>query len=227
MASWLSENSILTNRGIEILNKIKVGEGSISISRISASDGKVADLSTLPARTSLSGNSKNMVLSKVITKEGGSEVSFFISNEGFTSEFHVRQIGIFVQHPDYDGDQLYYIAQCEEAGHDVVPVYEGSSLTIGYSVFLQHSQESQVTISVAQSNSIVKDPNVTEGNIPVYMSGGDIKDSGINLEEFMQDYNTNLFRSDVPTVLKKNLHYGDELPTTGNVEGRLFFKRVQ
>ena len=224
MATWLATNSILTDRGIEILNKLKVGEGSITISRIAASDGRVSDVGTLPSRTALSGTIKEMTLSKVITKGEGSEVSFFISNEGFDTEFHVRQLGIFVQHPDYAGEQLYYIAQCEEDGHDVVPAQDESTITIGYTVYLQHSRDSVITISVSESGSISKDPNVTEGNVPVYAAGGDLQDSGVNLEDLVQEIQS-AFHSDSNIVLKSGLHYGDVLPESG-VVGRLFFKRV-
>lgn len=147
MATWRTENSILTQQGVDILNKLNLGQGHINISRIVAGSGRVSD-SALYKQSTLSGTQKNLNIDGYNTEEVGTELSFHLSNAGFTEDFAVHQIGVFVTHPDYEGEILYHISQCDAEGADIVPAYTGNALTLNYSLYLVHGNADNVTITI-------------------------------------------------------------------------------
>lgn len=147
MATWKSENSLLTSVGEEIFNKLKVGQGAITISRIVTGSGRVAP-SQLLKQTTISGVQKECTLNKANTSNVGSELSFIITNEGFTEPYSINQIGVYVTHPDYTGEQLYHISQCEEDDFDTIPPYSENAVTLDYSLFLVHGNSSSIVINI-------------------------------------------------------------------------------
>ena len=153
MATWKSENSLLTLMGVEILNKVKAGIGSITVTRVVAGSGRVAE-SQLFRQTALSGNTKPMVISSKSIKDDGSEISTYISNADFTQPFNLIQIGIFVSHEDYEGEVLYHISQCEEDGFDVIPALDETPVNFGYNIFLEHGNSSSINITVDPQGAV-------------------------------------------------------------------------
>lgn len=147
MATWKSENSMLTQVGLEILNKIKTGDGKIAITRVVAGSGRVP-ASQLFQQTTISGTVKPMVISGKDIRNSGCEISVYITNENFTESFSLNQIGVFVSHPDYQGEQLYHISQCESTGSDIIPSVEDTPVTFGYSLFLEHGNSEFADITV-------------------------------------------------------------------------------
>lgn len=188
MATWKAENSTLTQVGVEILNKIKAGVGSITITRIVAGSGRVP-ASQLTSQTALSGATKPMTILNKEVKSTGSEFSFSISNDNYTEPFSLHQIGVFVSHPDYEGEQLYHISQCEETGYDVIPALEETPVTFGYSLFLEHGNSSSISVTVdPQGSVLIKDFNnfrkdTVANNIVSMGSDGNLKDTGRQYSE--------------------------------------------
>lgn len=153
MAIWKSENSLLTQKGVEILNKVKAGVGSITVTRVVAGSGRVPP-SQLYTQIAISGTTKPMTIAQVRTREEGSEISINITNDGFTESFNINQIGVYVSHEDYDGEVLYHISQCEADGVDVVPPISNTPANFGYNLFLEHSNESSISITVNPQGSV-------------------------------------------------------------------------
>lgn len=153
MATWRPENSMLTQRGVEILNKLKAGVGSITVTRVVAGSGRVAE-SLLYQQTSISGVQKPMTISAKNTTDVGSEITFYIENKDFTEPYNLHQIGIYVTHPDYVGEQLYHISQCDANDYDTIPAISYTPVTQGYSVFMEHGNSSSVNITVDPSGMI-------------------------------------------------------------------------
>lgn len=147
MATWKAENSMLTQRGVEILNKLKAGIGSITVTRVVIGSGRVPE-SRLYSQTSVSGVQKEVEISSYNTSDKGSEIVFYVSNTDFTESYDLHQIGIFVTHPDYEGEQLYHISQCDEADFDTIPSILHTPVTQGYSIYMEHGNSYAVTISV-------------------------------------------------------------------------------
>lgn len=152
MATWKSENSMLTARGIEILNKVKAGIGSITITKIVAGSNRVPE-SRLYSMTQVSGTTKTLIITHEGYVENGSEISCYLTNAGFTENFELNQIGVFVSHPDYVEEQLYHISQCDEESPDIIPPFEDTPVTFGYSLFLEHANSSSITINVNPQSS--------------------------------------------------------------------------
>lgn len=154
MAIWKTENSMLTQVGVEILNKFKSGDGKgITITRIVAGTGRVSS-SQLFRQTTVSGTQKEMTIYGKNVVEGGSEIAFSINNTDFTESFELNQIGVFVTHPDYAGEQLYHISQCEEEGADLIPPHSETPVKLEYSLFLEHSNDSSITITIDPLKSV-------------------------------------------------------------------------
>ena len=153
MATWRPENSMLTQRGVEILNKLKAGVGSITVTRIVAGSGRVAE-SLLYQQTSISGIQKPMTISGKNTTDVGSEITFYIENKDFIEPYNLHQIGIYVTHPDYEGEQLYHISQCDANDYDTIPAISYTPVTQGYSIFMEHGNSSSVSITVDPSGMI-------------------------------------------------------------------------
>lgn len=147
MATWKSENSMLTQVGVEILNKVKAGIGSITVTRIVAGSGRVP-ASQLFQQTAVSGTAKPMTISQKGVRDSGTEISIYITNNDFTESFSLNQIGVYVSHPDYLEEQLYHISQCESTGFDVIPALDETPVTFGYSLFLEHGNSDSISITV-------------------------------------------------------------------------------
>lgn len=157
MATWRAENSMLTKVGVEILNKIQSGltSSGITITRIVAGSGRVSE-SSLYTQTAVSGNTKELVIANKKEVEGGSEISFYITNEGYTESFALNQIGVYVTHPDYEGEQLYFICQCDSAGYDEIPAHSSTSVRLDYSIYLAHGNSDAITITVDPLGAVNK-----------------------------------------------------------------------
>ena len=147
MATWKSENSLLTLRGVEILNKLNLGQGQITITRIVAGSSRVSE-STLYKQTAVSGDTLDLIIDAYHTDEVGTELSFHLSNEGFTQPFNLHQIGVYVTHPDYEGEILYHISQCDAEGADLIPAFAGNVLVMTYSLYLVHGNSSTISITI-------------------------------------------------------------------------------
>lgn len=173
MATWKTENSMLTLTGVEILNKLNLGQGQITIARIVAGSGRVSE-SVLYKQTAISGTQKNITINDYKTDEVGTELAFHLSNEGFTESFTVNQIGIYVTHPDYVGEVLYHISQCDSEGADVVPPFTGNATTLTYSLYLVHGNSSAISISIDPVGMVSKE------SFDAYKSANDTRITELN-----------------------------------------------
>lgn len=188
MATWLAKNSMLTEKGIEILNKIKAGNGKITVTKVVAGSGRVDD-SQLPSVTSVSGTVKPMILDQVSTRESGSEILIYIENTEFTEPFTLQQIGVYVSHPDYSKEVLYHISQCEAEGADIIPSPDETPATLDYSLYLEHGNSDSVVITVDPQGSLSNKTFISfKGNIKPDCivssdANGNLKDSGKSISE--------------------------------------------
>lgn len=188
MATWKSQNSMLTQRGVEILNKLKAGIGSINVTRIVAGSGRVSE-SQLYLQTTVSGDVKEMNLSSINTSDSGSEINFYISNADFTAPFTVQQLGVYVTHPDYSGEQLYHISQCDANGADTLPVSSETQITQWYSIYMEHGNSSSITLTVDPTGVVSREEfssltkNAIPGNFVTVDENGKIVDTGVSITD--------------------------------------------
>ena len=228
MATWQTSNSVITDAGIIVFNKIRFGIGNLTISKILISDG-VSSPESIHSLTDLVGNKKDAILSGIIPGDSGSEISLYVTNEGLSEDMKVRQIGIFVTHPDIQGEILYFVTQSDEENCDVLPKYQDSITSFGYSVFFEHSRTSSVVAETRQGDSIPKISSPISGNIPSITVNGDLKNSDVSIESVKEVIEKSM-RKGENIVLVQGVHYGDELPTGEDdlrrPVGSIFFKKV-
>ena len=188
MATWKAENSMLTQVGVEILNKIKAGVGSITVTRVVAGSGRVP-ASQLFQQTALSGTIKPMVITQKDVRDSGCEISIYITNADYTESFDLNQIGVYVTHPDYLGEQLYHISQCESVGFDVIPALGETPVTFGYSLFLEHGNSESINLTVDTQGMVriyefsAFKGDITFGNLIEVDSEGNLKDTGKKISD--------------------------------------------
>lgn len=153
MATWRSENFMLTMTGREILSKIQAGIGALTISRIVTGGGYVA-ASRLYEQTAVTDIKQELSLVNIDTTSEGSSIEVQCNNEDLEEAYTMYQIGIYVTHPDYEGEQLYWIGQCDIDTADQIPLPSDLPLAMNFMVFVEHAEVDQVTITVNPVGSV-------------------------------------------------------------------------
>lgn len=156
MATWNPDNVVLTQKGQEILSKVQAGVGKITVSKVVTGGGYVSP-SQLYKQTAVTNEKQTMTVTKVITDETGSEIALTVTNEDLEQEYDLYQIGIYVQHQDYQGDILYTIAQCDTDNPDHIPLPSVTVATLQYSIYMEHSNTSNVVIQVNPDGFVTLD----------------------------------------------------------------------
>ena len=156
MATWNPDNVVLTQKGQEILSKVQAGVGKITVSKVVTGGGYVSP-SQLYKQTAVTNEKHTMTVTKVITDETGSEIALTVTNEDLEQEYDLYQIGIYVQHQDYQGDILYTIAQCDTDNPDHIPLPSVTVATLQYSIYMEHSNTSNVVIQVNPAGFVTLD----------------------------------------------------------------------
>lgn len=156
MATWNPDNVVLTQKGQEILSKVQAGVGKITVSKVVTGGGYVSP-SLLYKQTAVMNEKQTMTITKVITDETGSEIALTVTNSELEQEYDLYQIGVYVQHQDYQGDILYTIAQCDTANPDHIPLPSVTVATLQYSIYMEHSNTSNVVIQVNPAGFVTLD----------------------------------------------------------------------
>lgn len=147
MATWNPSNVILTLKGNEILSKVQAGIGSLKVSRIVSGAGFVSP-SQLYKQTAVSNIKQVFSITEVNTDSNGSEIAITLDNKDLDEGYELYQIGVYVTHQDYQGEVLYTIAQCDVDSPDTIPSPSVTVAVFQYSLYLEHSNVSDVTINV-------------------------------------------------------------------------------
>lgn len=150
MATWKSENNVLTLKGQEIFSKVVAGKGRLNISSVKVGSGRVS-VAQLVKQTNLTDPKQSLSIKNLKSTEKGSSMICSLDNITVTQGYQLNQIGVFVTHPDYVGEQLYNIAQCNEGTSDTIPAFSDTPLTTEYQMYLNHSQfpeDVQVTVDL-------------------------------------------------------------------------------
>lgn len=183
MATWNSDNIILTKLGEQVLSKVQSGVGKLTVSRIVSGAGHVSP-AQLYSQTQITDIKQEMSVVKYTTNEQQSVISANLTNTGLEEAYDLYQIGIYVTHPDFTDEVLYLIAQCDSPDH--IPMPGDSPVTLSYDLVMAHFGTKEVTINVSEAGHV----DVTTFN------------------EFIEKTNTALNRkadlSDIPTTLPAN-----------------------
>lgn len=211
MATWSSDNVILTKLGEQVLSKVQAGIGKLTVSRIVSGSGHVSP-SQLYNQTQVTDIKQELIIDRYSTTNSSSSISASLSNSGITEAYDLYQIGIYVTHPDFTDEILYLIAQCDSPDH--IPVPEDTPVTLSYELVMAHSGTDNVTINVTGAGNVSVDTfNQFAEEINTTLNG---KASSTDLDEHKNDntmhvtteekeaWNGKANLSDIPTTLPAN-----------------------
>ena len=170
MATWNSDNIILTKLGEQMLSKVQAGIGKLTVSRIVSGAGHVSP-AQLYNQTQVTDIKQELSIVKYSTNESQSVISVNMSNTELTEAYDLYQIGIYATHPDFEGEVLYLIAQCNSPDH--IPVAGDNPVTLSYDLVMAHSGTKEVVINVSEAGHVdvttftefVENTNTTLSNI--------------------------------------------------------------
>ena len=135
MATWNTDNIVLTQKGSEILSKVQSGIGKITVSKIVSGAGYVSP-SLLYKQTAVTNEKQTLTVVGVSSDESGSVVEATLTNASLTESYNLYQIGVYVTHQDYEGDILYQIAQCNTHSPEQIPLPSVTPVTMSYSLYI-------------------------------------------------------------------------------------------
>lgn len=153
MATWNSDNIIITKKGEEVLSKVIAGVGKLTISRVVTGADYVSP-SKLYSQTQVSNIRQELDISSYSTTNEGTSLALRVSNEKLESPYPLYQIGIYVTHPDFSEEILYVIAQCDTDNPDIIPLPSETPVSLNYNFYLAHSGTSDVKITVSDAGVV-------------------------------------------------------------------------
>lgn len=146
MATWSSSNIKLTQKGQELLSKVQMGVGTLTITKVMTGAGRVAD-ADLFTQTAVSTPKQTMSITKVDTMSTGSNLELQVTNTNLSASYTINQIGVYATHPDM-GEILYMIAQCDSGTGDIMPLPSVTPVTMNFMFYLIHSALTNLSITV-------------------------------------------------------------------------------
>lgn len=155
MADWSSQNITLTAKGASALSKVQAGSGSLTITKVVASEQYVAE-STLREVTSLSvENLPLTIIDRHEVQDGGSVIQVQLSNLYLGKAFTLNEIGVFATHSDNPSEEfLYIIAQVDAETGDKIPLYATTPVTATYDIYLYNVGADNIEITISSAGLV-------------------------------------------------------------------------
>ena len=155
MADWSSSNITLTALGASALSKVQSGDGSLTITRVVASEQYVAE-STLREVTSLSvENLELIIVDRHEVQDGGSVIQVQLNNANLDAKFTLNEIGVYATHSSAPTTEfLYIIAQVDADTGDKIPLYSTTPVTATYDIYLYNVGADNVNVTVSSAGLV-------------------------------------------------------------------------
>lgn len=152
MSAWT--NGTYTKRGLALLSKLTQGS-SLKITKAVLGTGYV-NPTELANQTSVSGSRQNLLFKPESYPENGvCKLPMFVTNEGLTSGYIAKQIGLYAMDPDL-GEILFFISQSEHGteipSESIMPDYSAV-----WSFYFRYGQADNVSVTVDPSHTITED----------------------------------------------------------------------
>lgn len=152
MSSWTSGN--YTKKGLSLLTKLTQGS-SLKITRAVVGTGYVKP-DVLANQTAVSGIKQNLRFKAASYPETGTcKLPMFLTNEGLTTGYKARQVGLYAMDPD-EGEILYFISQ-SESGMDVPSETIMPEYSATWAFYFRYGQADNVNVTVDPSHTITED----------------------------------------------------------------------
>lgn len=146
MPNW--SGTILTNKGLALQAKVEAGM-IMQITKLKIGDGVLGTGQSVAILNDLVSPQKNITISSLTPLTSGiCKVHGVVTNEGITTGFYVRELGVFAQDPD-DGEILY--AYTADGAPDFLPA-EGGAVAV--------SEELVVNVGFSNASSITANINL-------------------------------------------------------------------
>ena len=156
MALWKSENCLLTLKGEEILNKVSMGVGKLTITRI-VTGGSYVPASQLYKLEKIPQEKQTLNVYDIREDNEGSYVKVEVSNSAINQAYTLYQLGVYVTHPSYTGEILYWLSQCEVDSADFIPLPSELPLSLTYGIFLYNVSTKDLVVKIDNSGYITRD----------------------------------------------------------------------
>lgn len=155
MAKWSYKNITLTTMGASMLSRVEMGDGSLTITRVIASEQRV-DEEDLQNVTGFSKeNIQFIITDRREVESGGSVIQVQLNNVELAEEFVLNEIGVFATHSsDPTKEFLYIIAQVDEGTGDKIPVYATTPVTATYDIYLYNVNASEINVTISASGLV-------------------------------------------------------------------------
>lgn len=174
MATWDPKNIVVTDIGAEILSKIQIGDGSITVTRV-VSGGSQVPYSNLHSLTEVPDIKQELSIVGYSTEGSVSLLNTTLSNNDLLVGYSMYIIGVYVTHPSYEGEKLYMVAECNIDSPDYVPEPSYTPVSLQYDLYLKHGGASSIVINVNNSESLPITGGTIYGDLTVI---GNIKVNG-------------------------------------------------
>ena len=151
MAAW--ETAIITNKGIALLAKLSSGN-SLYLTRAVSGAGYV-DPSLLPEMTAVTDQKQALQIGiQNYTDDGLCNVPIKLSNDGVTTAYTAKQVGIIALDPD-EGEILFLISQARNGEGTNVPTESDiPGFSAEWTFSIQYGQADGVNITVDPANTV-------------------------------------------------------------------------
>lgn len=155
MADWNSSNITLTAKGSSALSRVEAGDGSLTITKVVASEQYVQE-STLRKVTTLSvENLKLTIIDRHEVEDGGSVIQAQLSNLNLKKKFTLNEIGVFATHSSNPTNEfLYIIAQVDLGTGDEIPLYSITPVTATYDIYLYNVGADKVNVTISSAGLV-------------------------------------------------------------------------
>lgn len=166
MATWNPDNVVLTNKGNEVLSKVQAGVGGLTVTRI-VTGGTIIPYSQLYRCEDIPDIKQVCTILAKTTDRKGSEISVSVNNKDLEEEYALYTLGIYVTHPDFAGEILYLVAECDIEKPDLIPHPSVTIATMYYSLYMEHSNTDDITIIVNADGSLPLTGGQIDGDLTV------------------------------------------------------------
>lgn len=160
----------LTNKGLEVLNKLMASKGTLNIIRAELGDGTVTGEDACRAQTSLANKVCDATFCAAKYQGGEAKLSVQYKNDGLETGFFVREVGIYVQDPTSGNAVLYTYATFGDTPDWIAPA-SSTRYTRVYDVTTIIANVSNVNVTISPSAMVaVEEFDVAMGQIDVALA---------------------------------------------------------
>ena len=149
MSGWIG--GVYTLKGLSLLAKLTQGS-SLKITRAVLGTGYVAP-EQLDKQTAVTGIMQELELGRATYPQRGEcKLPVFMTNEGLTTGYTAKQIGLYANDPD-EGEILFFITQSEN-GTDILTEADMPGYSATWFIKFKYGQAENVDITVDPSNTV-------------------------------------------------------------------------